>query len=431
MQAEETTKRKRGRPNASNASKAAPTAPEPEQDNTNDPGSRPTKRRRQSKENAEPEAVEAQPARRRPRRSGDNAAEEEAPRQKRRRGEKEPAEEETRAEGDKKKKKNVLKARSGTATADEQQGEQSKRGRPKAGRPPLQDKAPNTNAQGKTRRGRPSAAAAAAAEENPASPPQKKKRGRPSKGGDEEPANRHNTTNDDDQEPTRPSRPKQQRTEAPPPLPPKRYLHVAPHVRGVKQATIDAKWTPLASSSIAAASEILELAHRPVAQRMAGTTQRRQHASAALSVAYRRITRKLQRGLPFPPAGMPSSAGTAARGGGDGGRETELDFESVLDGRRALERQLDPALHAVELLRREKGRMERELERDYMTLRNLEAGARTQAREQREKLKRAHVLAPDASRKPHLEDVEMLFEDDGPISQGNTFKVSLFRASVR
>lgn len=419
MQAGETTKRKRGRPNASNASKAAPTAPEPEQDNTNDSGSRPTKRRRQSKENTEPEAVEAQPAGRRTRRSLDNAAEEDAPKQTRRRGGKELAEDEPRAEGGKTKKK-VLKARLETATAGEQQqGGQSKRGRPKAGRPPLQDKAPNTNVQGKTRRGRPSAAAAAAAEENPASPPQKKKRGRPSKGGDEEPADRQ----DEDHKPARPSRPKQQRTEAP--LPPKRYLHVAPHVRGVKQSTIDAKWTPLGSSSIAAASEILELAHRPVAQRMAGTTQRRQHASAALSVAYRRITRKLQRGLPFPPAGMPSSSSSAARGGGgDGGRETELDFESVLDGRRALERQLDPALHAVELLKREKSRMERELERDYMTLRNLEAGARTQAREQREKLKRAHVLAPDASRKPRLEDVEMIFDDDGPISQGNTFKVS-------
>lgn len=211
------------------------------------------------------------------------------------------------------------------------------------------------------------------------------------------------------------------------PLPPKRYLHVAPHVRGVKQATIDAKWTPLAAPSIAVASEILELAHRPIIQRMSGTTRRRQHASAALSVAYRRITRKLQRGLPFPPAGMPSSSsvgtGTGTRGGGDGGRETELDFESVLDGRRALERQLDPALHAVELLRREKAVMVRELEKDYMTLRNLEAGARTQAREQREKLKRSHVLAPEATGRPRLEDVEMVFDDNDDGGGDGLFKV--------
>ena len=66
----------------------------------------------------------------------------------------------------------------------------------------------------------------------------------------------------------------------------------------------------------------------------------------------------------------------------------------MLNGRAALEKQLDPALHAVELLKREKTRVERELERDYETLRNLEAGARGQARQQRDLLKKAHVLAP-------------------------------------
>jgi hypothetical protein len=202
-------------------------------------------------------------------------------------------------------------------------------------------------------------------------------------------------------------------------------MHVAPHVRGVKQSLIDAKWTPLGPPSVAIATEILELAHRPILQRMAGTARRRQHTSAALSVAYRRITRKLQRGLPFPPAGMPATS----RGGGDGGRETELDFESVLEGKRSLEKQLDPALHAVELLRKEKDRMVRELERDYMTLRNLEAGARTQAREQRDQLKKAHVLAPEASNKPHLEDVEMLTNEGLLIPPGNSFKVSQLQST--
>lgn len=309
----------------------------------------------------------------------------------------------------------------------EEQQDKGKRQRRVSGRQALkekpaaeaQNKAPAASRQEKPRRGRPSTSAA---ETTTAPSPPKRKRGRPSRGGDEEPERQEAEQEEEEGESTQPSRARQRGEKREAPLPPKRYLHVAPHVRGVKQSTIDAKWTPLGAPSIAAASEILELAHRPIIQRMSSTARRRQHTSGVLSVAYRRITRKLQRGLPFPPAGMPSS--TSAARGGDGGRETELDFESVLDGRRALERQLDPALHAVELLKKEKARVERELERDYMTLRNLEAGARTQAREQREKLKRAHVLAPEASGQPHLEDVEMIFDDDGPVSQGNTFKVS-------
>lgn len=468
MQADQTIKRKRGRPSASNASKqseTAPTEPElepapelrPEQDGAADEAeSRPRKRGRPSKNNTQPETgdSEARPARGRTttttaRQSLDNTVtNKEDSKRKRGRdiGQEQAGEGETAVtKKTKTKTLRVSKARIENAAAkeaEEQPGSHAKPSRPRAGRPALQEKTlseaqnnvADASGQGKRRRGRPSGVAAAAAAETEAAPPSlpKKKRGRPSKGGDTEPPLQQNANAqaDNDEEVTAPAAAAEPRSstqrsgkrEAP--LPPKRYLHVAPYVRGVKQATIDAKWTPLNTPSIAIASEILELAHRPIIQRMSSTARRRQHTSAALSVAYRRITRKLQRGLPFPPAGMPSSA-SAARGG-DGGRETELDFESVLDGKRALERQLDPALHAVELLKREKSKMVRELERDYLTLRNLEAGARTQAREQREKLKRAHVLAPEASGRPHLEDVEMIFDDDdGTISQGNTFKVGI------
>lgn len=118
------------------------------------------------------------------------------------------------------------------------------------------------------------------------------------------------------------------------------------------------------------------------------------------------------------------------RGGGDGGRELELDFERVLDASQALERQLDPALHAVELLRKEKERLERELERDYKTLQNLEAGARGQSRQQREQLKKAHVLTPHATTSRAGDDVELAFDDEGPVPPGALFKVSLCHCSM-
>ncbi|KAF4126361.1 kinetochore protein Fta7 [Geosmithia morbida] len=203
------------------------------------------------------------------------------------------------------------------------------------------------------------------------------------------------------------------------------YPHVSTTIRSVKQSTIDARWAPLTAASVAAASETLALAHRPIMQRLASNGQRRRHTASALSLLDRRIARKLQRGLPFPPAAAAPSGQAAAaakrrgrpRGIGSGktaGVEAELDFESVLDGSQALERQLEPLLHAVELLRREKDHMERELELDYKNLRNLEAGARGQARVRRDQIKKAHVLVPEAPSRDDDNDDGNGNDDDNP-----------------
>lgn len=189
-----------------------------------------------------------------------------------------------------------------------------------------------------------------------------------------------------------------------PPSPSKPYLHVSPHVHRVRQSTIESKWTPLPDPTISTASSMLLVAHRPILQRLSGGEQRHAHTSGALRLISHRITRKLAKGIPFPPASMPSarvprggrqaSAASAAAVNAIDGRAIELDFESVLDAKQALERQLDPALHAVELLTHEKENLEKELEQDYEALRNLESSAKAQGREYRGMLKKAHVLAP-------------------------------------
>ncbi|KAG8417643.1 hypothetical protein J3458_005136 [Metarhizium acridum] len=197
--------------------------------------------------------------------------------------------------------------------------------------------------------------------------------------------------NNDDNEASRPSLPS----------PEKPYVHVAPHTRRVRQSAIEAKWTPLTNASLTAVSTTLQYAQRPILQRLSDSEFRREHTASAVRQVAQRIARKISRGLPFPPASMPANVGRAPLQS-DAGREVELNFESVLDGKLSLERQLEPALDGLEVLRREKDAMEEELERDYETLRNLEAGARAQAREQRSLLKKAHLLTPAPSVK--LED---------------------------
>ncbi|CAI6097013.1 unnamed protein product, partial [Clonostachys chloroleuca] len=411
------TKRKRGRPPASASHASQRDPPNPDTTGNANAGdeevARPRKRGRPSKTQLQQEEAPASPPRAT---SSKQQTKEKAPR---RRGAKAaPVEEDV---------------------SEEQAQETGRRGRRKARNEPdptSQEEAVDESTAravapppGKRRRGRPAQRESLDAQNEPTT---KSKRGRgrkqntppPEREVEEEEAEE---SQHEEQErppsrrsPSRESSPSESDSE----LPTKPYLHVASFVRGIRQSTIDAKWTALAGPSIAAATETLELAHRPILQRLSNSEQRRQHTSSALAVLYRRITRKLHKGLPFPPATASAGGSMVARRrrGGDGGRELELDFERVLDASQALERQLDPALHAVELLRKEKERLERELERDYKTLQNLEAGARGQSRQQREQLKKAHVLTPHATTSRAGDNVELAFDDEGPVPPGALFK---------
>ncbi|KIL89809.1 cylicin ii [Fusarium avenaceum] len=200
------------------------------------------------------------------------------------------------------------------------------------------------------------------------------------------------------------------------PSPEKPYLHIAPFKRTIRSSTIAAKWTPLSGSSLPAATSILTLAHQPILSRTSTTRNRRTHASSALHLVLRRIERKLARGLPFPPASSTTTT-TRRRADADGGRAMELDFEAVLDGKTALDRQLVPARHAVELLKAERDRMEKELDKDYEELRRLEANARAQTRERKDLFRKAHVLAPTS--RPTSKDQDTAFvpgiKDEGTL----------------
>ncbi|KAI1068748.1 hypothetical protein LB507_006593 [Fusarium sp. FIESC RH6] len=194
------------------------------------------------------------------------------------------------------------------------------------------------------------------------------------------------------------------------PSPQKPYLHIAPFKRTIRSSHIAAKWSPLSGLSLPTATSILTLAQRPILQRTATTRNRRTHATAALNLVSRRIERKIARGLPFPPAF--STTSTRRRADADGGRAMELDFEAVLDGKQALDRQLQPAKHAVGLLKAEKDRIEKELEKDYEELRRLEANARAQTRERKDLFRKAHILAPTSWATIKHQDTEFVTDKD-------------------
>ncbi|KAI1341716.1 CENP-Q, a CENPA-CAD centromere complex subunit-domain-containing protein [Xylariaceae sp. FL0016] len=163
---------------------------------------------------------------------------------------------------------------------------------------------------------------------------------------------------------------------------PVHHLQLVPRTRRVPRHTIETKWDLLDDPSISLISSILSSSLRPVLLRLNNLTKHA-HASSALNVASNRIRNKLTRGMPLPPATTSSK------------REDELDYERVVSGVQALEAQLDPLLHGVELLRREKERAESELEKEYRILHRLGANARAEAREKRGQKRKMHVLVPE------------------------------------
>ncbi|KAL2143466.1 hypothetical protein VTI28DRAFT_10453 [Corynascus sepedonium] len=176
-----------------------------------------------------------------------------------------------------------------------------------------------------------------------------------------------------------------------------KHRHLTALTRHIPRATIASKWTPLSPPSIAAVTSLLADSARPVLHRLRDRDQRHAQAALILRTFSARLHSKLVKGMPFPPPTVPSSkaakkkaalateGGDSARqGGGGGGHEVELDFERTVDAIAGLERALDPLLHSVALLRAEKEREERALEREYEALRRLEGNARAQARGWRE-----------------------------------------------
>ncbi|WDK10570.1 hypothetical protein CGRA01v4_01849 [Colletotrichum graminicola] len=243
------------------------------------------------------------------------------------------------------------------------------------------------------------AASSAHAPEDQASKPRKSKK-RPS--GDDDatdqvPAKkRRRRTSEEIRQQQQQQQQQQPRTEPVTARPTLKYRHIAPRARQIPRSMIEENWSPLAPQSLAHVSSLLRLSERPVLQRLAANEKRRDQAASAIRLVTRRLTKKLSRGLPFPPAtAPPTGSRSSKKHDTDGGRTEELNFERVIEDVAALEKQLDPLLHAIKLLKAEKERDERALEADYESLTMLEANARSEARNFKDNLRKTHVLVPE------------------------------------
>ncbi|KAI0161429.1 CENP-Q, a CENPA-CAD centromere complex subunit-domain-containing protein [Xylariaceae sp. FL1272] len=181
-----------------------------------------------------------------------------------------------------------------------------------------------------------------------------------------------------DQSPEERSSSPHSESDTPPP-----YRYIAKRTRRIPRTVIESKWSTLDQSGVNNVANILSAASRPVLLHVSNRKQYR-HAEHVLEEAAKGLSRRSSK-LPCPPAS------TLPR------REDELDYERTQSAVEALRSQLDPLQHSVELLKYEKKRAEKELERDYKALQQLSTNARSEAREKRDQLRKMHVLVPEKS----------------------------------
>ncbi|KAI1427991.1 CENP-Q, a CENPA-CAD centromere complex subunit-domain-containing protein [Xylaria sp. FL1777] len=180
---------------------------------------------------------------------------------------------------------------------------------------------------------------------------------------------------------------------APSPLP---YRHIAKRTRRVTHNTIESKWSSLEPSSLINIASLLHSVSLPPLLHV--PQKQYAHAEDVLEKVIKGLRKRSAR-LPFPLASaLPR-------------REDELDFERTQSAVEILISQLDPLQHSVELLRREKERAEKDLEREYKVLDQLSTNARAEARERRDRLRKVHILVPEPAYDSTINKGDLLHAD--------------------
>ncbi|KAI1366063.1 CENP-Q, a CENPA-CAD centromere complex subunit-domain-containing protein [Xylaria arbuscula] len=174
------------------------------------------------------------------------------------------------------------------------------------------------------------------------------------------------------------------------------YRHIAKRTRRVTHNVIESKWSSLDPSSLTNVASVLHSASLPTLLHV--PSKQYTHAEDVLEKVIKALRKRSAR-LPFP------LASTLPR------REDELDFEKTQSAAEVLLSQLDPLQHSIELLRREKDRAEKELEREYRALNQLSTNARAEARERRDRLKKVHVLVPESNHDVATNQLDLLHAD--------------------
>ncbi len=136
--------------------------------------------------------------------------------------------------------------------------------------------------------------------------------------------------------------------------------------------------------------------------------RKRDQASNAIDTVIRRLTRKITKGMPFPPSSIVRKEDKST---GEG-RDADFDAEKVIDCTREGERKLTPLIHSVELLMSEIRKEEELLDQETKALERLERNAKADRARRRTEAKKFHpsLLVPEGGRR---EDEDLKLAEPG------------------
>ncbi|KAB5585991.1 CENP-Q, a CENPA-CAD centromere complex subunit-domain-containing protein [Coniochaeta sp. 2T2.1] len=178
-------------------------------------------------------------------------------------------------------------------------------------------------------------------------------------------------------------------------------------------SAVNTKWSKLDGATVEAISTIISDTSITVLHRWRDNQRRYQPGHDVLRAFAGKLRNKLRKGQPFPPASTqpPGTKSAAGKSGASDGRREELSFESIVDSIDSMETMLNPLLHSVGLLEKQKAKEETALEKEYETLRTLEANAKAEAAGWRERMRKAHPLAPDPRKRDDAPELDRLSGD--------------------
>ncbi|KAI9819443.1 MAG: hypothetical protein M1832_004006 [Thelocarpon impressellum] len=184
--------------------------------------------------------------------------------------------------------------------------------------------------------------------------------------------------------------------------PPAKYPTLQARVQHISQDAVTSKWTPLSASAQERVLAVLQTVERPATTRHRDQ-KRRTEAQAALAPVLRTLRRKLPR-MAFPPTT----------------KDAHFDYESMLDSNRALDAQLTPATHTIDVLRGEIAREEDLLAVEKARLAAIERDAAAEESMRKRQAKSMHpLLRRSAKAAPPGEANDDLLEGIGLVAAPN------------
>ncbi|KAI9677696.1 MAG: hypothetical protein M1829_002468 [Trizodia sp. TS-e1964] len=153
-----------------------------------------------------------------------------------------------------------------------------------------------------------------------------------------------------------------------------RFAMLEPQIKRVRKDVLMTKWSTLGEAPKQAVKELWKSIERPVVN-VSRDEKKRTEAAAVVGGIRRKLGARLSR-WPFPP----------------NTKELHFDYERLLNENRALEAQLTPVLHSIQLTRAEIEKEEFLLRADQERLQTLQSNAKDEELLRRRQAKRSHGL---------------------------------------